>query len=119
MPQGRYIVNQTINITNRLGGGLLIHGDGFGYERGTIIYGNTGGILFDTSGSQYIEFRDLAVEGGQTKPSTIAFLFARSAKIEYTKYAQFHSLTNVRVYLPSIPQAKKRQRDSCSLQLCC
>ncbi|MCS7191484.1 MAG: hypothetical protein NZ937_00670 [Armatimonadetes bacterium] len=53
-----------------------------------------------------MEFRDLAVEGDQTKPSTIAFLFARSAKIEYTKYAQFQSLTNVHVYLPSIPQAK-------------
>ncbi|MDW8122434.1 MAG: hypothetical protein RMK62_08985 [Armatimonadota bacterium] len=105
LAQGRYIVSQTINITNRPGGGLIVHGDGFGYERGRIIYGNTRGILFDTSGSQYIEFRDLAIESGPSNPSTIAFLFARSAKIEYTKYAQFHSLTNVRVYLPSIPKA--------------
>lgn len=105
LPQGRYIVNKPINITNRPAGGLIIQGEGFAHSAGTIIYANTGGVLFDTSGSQYIEFRDFSVEGGGNNPSTIAFLFARSAKTEYTKYAQFNSLTNIRVRLPSLPTA--------------
>lgn len=105
LPQGHYIVNQPLNITNRPGGGLIFQGDGFSFESGTILHANTGGVLFDTSGTQFVDFRDFSVEGGRTNPSTVAFLFARSAKIEYTKYAQFHSLTNVRVRLPSIPEA--------------
>ncbi|GEM_PF-6139147 len=105
LPQGHYIVNQPLNITNRPGGGLVFQGDGFSVGSGTCLHANTGGVLFDTSGTQYVDFRDFSVEGGKTNPSTIAFLFARSAKTEYTKYAQFHSLTNVRVRLPSIPEA--------------
>lgn len=105
LPQGHYLVNQPLNLTNRPGGGWTVHGDGFAHDRGTILHANTGGVLFDASGSQFIDFRDFSVVSGKTNPSTIAFLFARSAQIEYTKYAQFHSLTNVRVHLASLPEA--------------
>ncbi len=100
LPKGTYLVNKPINLTNRAFG-LTLQGQGMS-EAGTIIVGNTGGIVIDATGSRYLHFEDFRIASGETNPSTVGILFARSSTIEF---AEFNNLQNVAVHLKSIRTA--------------
>jgi len=102
LPSGYYLLNRPLNITNRPQG-LIIQGAGMAEcGGGTILIGNTGGIVIDTTGSRYLNFRDFKIISGQSNPSTIGIFYARSNKI---RFVEFNSLTNVGVNLSSVPEA--------------
>lgn len=103
LPKGRYRVTRPLDITDRPGGVMSIVGQGMGEGgNGTVVIGDTGGVVFDLTGSQYINIRDLSIEVGLINPSTIGILAARSQR---NQYAQFHYLESVRIEMGSDPSA--------------
>lgn len=96
-PAGSYLVNQPLNVTN-IRNSLIFAGQ----NSASTIIGNTSSIIFDTTGSQKVRFRNLKIVGGSSNPSTLGILFARSAT---NIYAEFNQLENVEMDLPSIPSA--------------
>lgn len=106
IPRGRYLLNSPINLTNHTS--LILKGQGIGdpwkplAHYGTILIGNTGGIVIDVTGSRYLVFQDFRIIAGEKNPSTVGILYARSTKCEY---CEFNSLSNVAVHLRSIPGA--------------
>jgi hypothetical protein len=93
-----YLIGTAINVTGKSAGGVAFVGVGRGETNGTQIIGETSGVMFDCTGSQYIEFSDLELEAGASSKSTIGILFARSTT---SQYAQFCSMTRVTVSLGS------------------
>jgi Pectate lyase superfamily protein len=107
VPIGTYKVSTPLNITNKAAGPFKMFGEGWGIGgNGSIIKANTGGVCLDFTGSQFMSVEDLVIDSatgtGLTTPSTIGILFARSTT---SLFAQFNTLKNVRIYLPSIPTA--------------
>ncbi len=92
-----YVFNSPIDMTD-IRSGLIVEGR----SDGTIITGNTGGVCLDLTGSQKINLKNVRIVGGTTAPSTIGILYARSTT---NIYAEFNTLENVEINLPSNPLA--------------
>ncbi len=106
-PIGSYLINTSLNITNRSDSPLTLVGAGWSEYGGTgttKLIGNTGGIVIDTTGSQFITIEDLLIYSDNTTstPSTIGILVARSST---SLYAQFHNYKRLFIYLVSSPTA--------------
>ncbi|MBZ5544616.1 MAG: hypothetical protein LAO07_13190 [Acidobacteriia bacterium] len=98
-----FTVTSTINLTDLPNGPVVIRGIGRGQNaRGTQFKGETGGVLFDLTGAQYVTFENIGVTEGSRNRSTVAFLFARSAT---SGYCQFNVLRNVMVLMFTNPSA--------------
>lgn len=104
-----YRIDSPQNLTNI--NGLRIYGDvanapAFGLAvipptGGSMIYANTGGVLFDCLGANNIIFRDVFVNSLPcTTPSTVGFLFGTSTGVQNgTPGSANCSLENVAIYL--------------------
>jgi hypothetical protein len=107
IPSGVYKVSTPINVTNRAAGAQKIFGESWGIsQNGSVIRGNTGGAVFDCTGSQFLSFEDFGIDsvynsppflGTIDNPSKIGFLFARSTT---SQYAQFNTLRNIFIKMP-------------------
>ena len=108
-PSGQYLVNTTLNLTifapqpptavKFLGTSPVTT-----HDSACTILANTGGILFDCTGSGQLQFENFHVEckGRNVRnPSTIAFVFQRNSPLE----ASYNQLSNVSVDMTSIPSA--------------
>lgn len=109
-PKGTYKINTTLNITNRADSPICLMGEGWSQNGGgatTTINGNTGGIVIDTTGSQYVSIDNLRIYSDSTftNPSTVGIFIARSTT---SQYAQFHRYTRFFIYLLSKPAASTR-----------
>jgi hypothetical protein len=94
-PPGEYRITSVLDLTARNGGRTVIRGSGRSENtQGTRILGETSGLMFDCTGSQYIEFEDIAIKSGATNKSTIGIMFARATTAQY---AQFCLMTRVLV----------------------
>jgi hypothetical protein len=106
-PKGRYKINTALNITNRNDKPISLIGVGWS-QTDTIntstIEGNTGGIIIDTTGSQYVTIEGMRLYSDNTftNPSTIGILIARSTTVGY---AQFHHYKRLFIFLTSKPNA--------------
>ncbi len=84
LPPGLYRVTTPLNMTGYNHGNRHIYGGGypFGkptvYSVGAVIVGDTGGVVFDCTGSQFLLFERFSIISGESNPSTCGFLFARS-----------------------------------------
>lgn len=96
VPQGLYQLDKAINMTD-LPFGIILEGNGMS-ENGTVFAGNTGDVVFDTSGTRYLDFRNFRITSGKEKPSTIGILYARTDKV---KFVEFNKLSDVAVKLDS------------------
>ena len=105
-PPGNYLVQTSINLTNRADGPMHIHGSSWGKGQGAVIIGDTGmHAAIDCTGSQYLSFRDFSVistPSGLATPSQCGFLFSRSAD---SGYSQFNTLERIRVDIKTNPGA--------------
>jgi hypothetical protein len=106
IPNGKYLVTSPLDITDRCSGGLIVFGDSWAYngQGGSTIIAQTGGVVFDCSGSQFLKFKNFAVktDAGKANPSKCGFLFARS---QTSQYAQFNKMENVEIRIGSDPDA--------------
>jgi hypothetical protein len=104
LPVGTYRVTAPLDLTDHSSGGTIVFGDSWAYngQAGTVVLGETGGVVFDCTGSQFLTFKNLTVKSGQTDASTCGFLFARSSG---SQYAQFNKMENVIVRIASNPNA--------------
>jgi hypothetical protein len=100
LPKGRYLLRAPLNLSHRAG--LTVAGAGSAEGLTTALIGDTGGVVLDLSGSRHVELRDFDILSGDTKPSTVGILYARTERVQYV---EFNSLTNVGVFLRSLPQA--------------
>ena len=109
IPKGRYLLNSTLNCTNRTS--LIIRGAGSAEGKGTVLIGNTGGIALDLTGSRQMDLRDFNIVvaserygtiTSEANPSTVGILYARSEKVQFV---EFNIMTNIGVHLISIPSA--------------
>lgn len=104
LPPGIIRIDNPLNCTGMFAGGLTIRGAGYGSANagtGTVILANTGGVVFDFTGSQYCGLEDVVIDGNvfsPPNPSTIGILYARATT---SAYAQFNHLRNVVISLPS------------------
>lgn len=96
VPQGFYQLDKTINITN-CPFGIILEGNGMS-ENGTVFIGNTGDIVFDTSGARYLDFRNFRIISGKEKPSAIGILYARTEEVQFV---EFNNLSDVAIKLDS------------------
>lgn len=103
IPAGRYLITKTLNVTTdnkKSRCGLTIRGDG---PTQTILYGSTGGILFDCTGSTQLIFEGFIVHGTHVaRPSTVGILIARGND---NNWAIDCSVRDVRMHLMSDPAA--------------
>lgn len=97
LPKGTINFNTPINITNRDLNGVLICGDTM---FGTTIVANTGSCVFDCTGTQGVQFKDLSIIKGVSNPSSIGIIFGRSKS---NNYAQFSNIDNVSINLGTKP----------------
>ena len=90
---GRYRVTQPLNVTNRAFGGLRILGSGMREDaQGCALLGETGGVVLDCTGSQYITMSDFSILAYGTRPSTCGVLLARSGPSPYCQFNVLHRL---------------------------
>ncbi len=100
---GRYRVTEPLNLTDRAFGGLRVLGTGMREDaRGCALLGETGGVVLDCTGSQYITLSDLSILAQGARPSTCGVLFARSDR---SAYCQFNVLHRVHIDVGSDPAA--------------
>jgi hypothetical protein len=81
VPLGTYLITAPLDITNRMRGSLTLRGSGHAYSGnpGTKIIANTGNVLFDCSGSEFIGFEKMCIDGvAGANPSKIGILYART-----------------------------------------
>lgn len=97
---GRYRITRPLDVTNRWEG-LTVKGSGMG-EAGSVLVGDTGGIVVDATGTRYLHLEDLQIAAGNDRPSTVGILYARSHEVQFV---EFNSLERVRVTLPSLPDS--------------
>jgi hypothetical protein len=104
IPMGRYRINTPLNMTNKAAGFLKMFGEGWGQSNsGSVLEGNTGGIVIDCTGSQFLSFEDFSIDSNYSSPpnpSTIGILFARST---VSQFSQFNTLRNIYIDLASVP----------------
>ena len=103
IPKSRYLLNRPLNLTNRKN--LIIRGDGSAEGAGTALIGNTGGLVLDVSGSRQVDLRDFDIVSGESDPSTVGILYARSDQV---RFVEFNTLTNIGVFLTSLPEANNQ-----------
>lgn len=91
---GKFVITSPLNLTNISNGSLTIEGNGMGQngEAPSLLLGRTGREMIDTTGSQFITIKDMALVADSTNPSTVGILFARSIS---SIYAQFNQVENV------------------------
>jgi len=100
VPNGKYKVTATLNITNRgvTGEPLIIYGDGFSVDQGSgsYIYSKAGfgKWIADFTGSQFITVENIGFISQGAGQATYGFLYARST---LSAYAQNNSLTCVMI----------------------
>lgn len=97
LTESSYVFNTSIDMTD-IRNGLVLEGR----SEGTVLVGNTGGICLDLTGSQKTNLKNIRIVGGETNPSTIGVLYARSTD---NIYAEFNTLENIEISLPSVPSA--------------
>lgn len=100
LPAGQILVNSPIDCTGLFAGGLSIIGEGggiFNAQKTTCIRGNTGGIVIDASGTQYLGLRNLQIDCDGLS-STIGVLTARAVT---SLYAQFCQWDDVSIRMPT------------------
>ena len=106
IPPGSYLLNTSLNITNKFSGFTLCGEAGFkvsGSDTGTRLYGNTGDVpLIDFIGTQHGIIRNLSIisANAAATPSTVGVYFARSTT---SQFAQFCSVDNCSIHLQTNP----------------
>lgn len=104
LPPGIIRVDGALDCTGMFAGGLRIKGAAFGSPNagtGTVILANTGGTVFDFTGSQWCSIEDVVIDGivfSPPTPSRIGILYARGTT---SLYCQFNTLKNVQIKLPT------------------
>jgi hypothetical protein len=99
----KYRLASPINLTRKPAGPLVVEGVGWGISgAGSILICDTGSVCLDTSGSQFVTFRDFSLDAGRNTPSTVGILYARTAT---SPYAAFCSLENIRISFKHDPTA--------------
>ncbi|HXE04488.1 MAG TPA: hypothetical protein VN579_00770, partial [Bryobacteraceae bacterium] len=104
VPRGLYQINTYIDIANRYLGGFRLIGAGCQSNSNsafTAFYGNTGGVLFDLCGSEFIQFENFAILPGT---STIGILQGRTTDTAGFQ-SQYHHWRNVIVAMSHNPSA--------------
>ncbi len=111
-PAGVYRLDSTLDLTDRDDNPITLAGAGTtqtGGQQATTFLGNTGGIVIDTVGSQYVTLRGFRVLSEATSttrnPSTVGILMGRSRT---NRFAQFHRYEDIMIFLLRRPQASKR-----------
>jgi hypothetical protein len=106
IPAGRYLLTAPLNLTTDYEKNVhtqtCIRGDGM--ER-TVLYGSTGGLVMDFTGSAQMGLEDLSIYSYNTpNPSTVGLLFARGKK---NPWAISYRVSRVDIRLHSDPSANK------------
>jgi len=102
-PIGNYRITSALNCTNRSGGGIRFIGEYWGLSgNGSVITMDTGGVGVDFTGSQFVSIENVVFISGTITPTTCGLLFARSTT---SQFAQFCSLKNVLVDVPTLSSA--------------
>jgi hypothetical protein len=87
-----YHVGATINLTGLHAKGAVLRGIRKSEAGISIFKGETGGVLFDLSGSANIKLQDFTVLDGDTNKSTVAFLLSRTTDYHYCNYNELRSI---------------------------
>jgi hypothetical protein len=101
---GAIRIDDPVDCTGMFAGGLKIRGAATGSPNagtGSVIVGNTGGVCFDFTGSQYCNLEDLVIDSlvfSPPTPSTIGVLYARATT---SAYCQYNNLRDVTIRLPT------------------
>ncbi len=93
IPHGRYLATRTLNCTDRSQPPLTISGTGHGLAGGSQILAQTGGILFDATGSPNFMLESLTILGAGPDASTVGVLLARSNNHKFVEFSTFRDLT--------------------------
>jgi len=109
-PFGRYRCASRLKVQNTTSGYIYIcfTGQGAGNAntpanmRGSILVGDTGGILLDMSGCSFFYGKNFGIASGVANPSTIGMLFQRTAS---NSYCQEVKLDRVNIGLATAPAA--------------
>lgn len=105
LPPGAWRITSPINATNRGARGIRFHGCFMGSpnssnDYGTVIIADTGGVLFDFTGTLSYEFYNVKIQPGTVNPSTIGILAARCASWSF-----FGTLFNTTINMADLPTA--------------
>lgn len=98
-PSGVYHITSSLSVINLNAGSLNLVGAGqtdVGSTHATVIKGDTGNVIIDTTGSQFVTIRNMSLQAGTTTPAVIGVLWARSST---SVFAQFNVLQNVSIYM--------------------
>lgn len=105
IPRGSYRITKPLDLTNRIDGLTVMGASHVETEQGgTRIVGETGSIVIDMTGAQYVRLERLYITAGKTNPSTVGILLDRSKEVPYCSGNTFEG---IKVDLPSIPNANK------------
>ena len=104
LPPGKSCnITSPLNITNLSNGSLILKGKGSGISgTASTIIGNTGGIIIDLTGSQYVTLEDFNITGGASSPPKVGILMGRSTT---SNYSQFNNINRVSIVLTTNPSA--------------
>lgn len=89
----QYLLNSPMDVTSGSGinhSSIAVYSEG---RRGTAILANTGGTVFDLTGSSYTSWRGLYIVSGPTNPSTVGFFAAASKTSGDSSYNKFDEIT--------------------------
>lgn len=101
-PAGRYRCASRIKVQNTYASNkqVTLAGAGAGWQNvpaastyGSLLVGETGGILLDCAGGSNITIRDLGMFAGVSNPSTIGILFQRIATSQYCQNVRMQRVT--------------------------
>jgi hypothetical protein len=90
-----YTFNTPIDVTAGADidhSGIVV--EGLGRKAGTTIYANTGGILFELTGSAWTSWRGFSIEPGLTNPSTVGFFMTGTTTKPNCLYHDFSQIIN-------------------------
>lgn len=107
VPTGIYNITSPLDFTDNNEGGKRLHGGSHAHDdsEGSIILGNTGGVVIDCVGSQFLTFENLTIRSGATTPSTCGFLFGRKMTDAGTGNAMMNKLLSVEIDIATDPTA--------------
>lgn len=78
--QNTYALNQFLQVVGEGSGNQSV---AYTLTSGSLIVGNTGGIIIDCAGGNNISFQDIGLYSGTSNPSTIGMLFQRTSTDAY------------------------------------